>query len=86
MQVSLGTGDSGTGDLSSVRDNLERIITFIGTIARNLGSNGRDLRNKLEKISEMSETLRTRIHYGIHEELFDLALRKSMLPYFFMQI
>ncbi|MFX1532335.1 MAG: DEAD/DEAH box helicase [Promethearchaeota archaeon] len=64
-----------TGDLFSVRDGLERIITFIGIIANNLSSNGIDIHNQLEKVAEMSETLRIRIHYGIREELFDLVLR-----------
>jgi len=64
-----------TGDLFSVRDGLERIITFIGIIANNLSSSGFDIHNRLEKVAEMSETLRIRIHYGIREELFDLVLR-----------
>ena len=64
-----------TGDLFSVRDNLERIITFIGIIARNLSTSGFDLQDKLTKVAEMSETLGIRIHYGIREELFDLVLR-----------
>jgi len=64
-----------TGDLFSVRDNLERIITFIGIIARYLSESGFDLHDKLTKVAEMSETLGIRIHYGIREELFDLVLR-----------
>ncbi len=64
-----------TGDLFTIRDNIERIITFIGKIARELSTNGIDLRDKLERVSEMSETLRIRLHYGIREELFDLVLR-----------
>lgn len=64
-----------TGDLFSVRDSLERIITFIGIIARNLSSSSFDIHNNLAKVAEMSETLRIRIHYGIREELFDLVLR-----------
>jgi len=64
-----------TGDLFSVRDGLERIITFIGIIARNLSSSSFDIHNNLAKVAEMSETLRIRIHYGIREELFDLVLR-----------
>lgn len=64
-----------TGDLFSVRDSLERIITFIGIIANNLSSSGFDAQNQLERVAEMSETLRIRIHYGIREELFDLVLR-----------
>ncbi len=64
-----------TGDLFSVRDNLERVITFIGIIASNLSTHGLDLQDKLIRIAEMSETLRIRLHYGIQEELFDLVLR-----------
>jgi len=64
-----------TGDLFSVRDSLERIITFIGIIANNLSASGLDIHSRLEKVAEMSETLRIRIHYGIREELFDLVLR-----------
>lgn len=63
------------GDLFSVRDSLERIITFIGIIASNLSTNGVDLQDKLTKVAEMCETLRIRLHYGIREELFDLVLR-----------
>jgi len=64
-----------TGDLFSVRDSLERVITFIGIIASNLSTHGLDLQDKLIRIAEMSETLRIRLHYGIQEELFDLVLR-----------
>jgi replicative superfamily II helicase len=64
-----------TGDLFSVRDGLERIITFIGIIARNLTSSSFDIHNNLGEVADMSETLRIRIHYGIREELFDLVLR-----------
>ncbi|MFW9878312.1 MAG: hypothetical protein ACFFG0_34960, partial [Candidatus Thorarchaeota archaeon] len=63
------------GDLFSVRDNLERIIIFIGIIASNLSTHGVDLYDKLTRVAEMCETLRIRIHYGIREELFDLVLR-----------
>ena len=66
-----------SGDLFSVKDNLERIITFIGIIASNLSTHGLDLQEKLTRVAEMSETLRIRIHYGIREELFDLVLRLS---------
>ncbi|MFX0039581.1 MAG: DEAD/DEAH box helicase [Promethearchaeota archaeon] len=63
------------GDLFSVRDNLERIITFIGIIASSLSTHGLDLQNKLIRVAEMCETLKIRLHYGIREELFDLVLR-----------
>ena len=63
------------GDLYSVRDNLERIITFVGIIASNLSTHGIDLQDKLVRVAEMAETLRIRLHYGIREELFDLVLR-----------
>lgn len=64
-----------TGDLFSVRDSLERIITFIGIISSNLSTHGIDLQDKLVRIAEMAETLKIRLHYGIREELFDLVLR-----------
>ncbi|MFW9873338.1 MAG: DEAD/DEAH box helicase [Candidatus Thorarchaeota archaeon] len=64
-----------TGDLFSVRDGLERIITFIGIIANNLSTSGYEIHNQLERVAEMAETLRIRVHYGIREELFDLVLR-----------
>ena len=63
------------GDLFSVRDSLERIITFIGIIASNLSTHGLDLQDKLTRVAEMCETLKIRLHYGIREELFDLVLR-----------
>ena len=63
------------GDLYSVRDNLERVVTFIGIIASNLNMSGSDLAYRLPYVAEMCETLRIRIHYGIREELFDLVLR-----------
>ncbi|MFX1389406.1 MAG: DEAD/DEAH box helicase [Promethearchaeota archaeon] len=63
------------GDLFSIRDNLERIITFIGIIAGNLSTHGIDLHDRLVLIAEMCETLKIRLHYGIREELFDLVLR-----------
>jgi len=63
------------GDLYSLKDNIERIITFIGIIAIHLSSSGQDIRDNMILIGEMSETLRIRIHYGIREELFDLVLR-----------
>ncbi|MHA1987203.1 MAG: DEAD/DEAH box helicase [Promethearchaeota archaeon] len=63
------------GDLFGVRDNIERIINFIGIIASSLSTHGMDLYDKLTKVAEMAETLKIRIHYGIREELFDLVLR-----------
>jgi len=63
------------GDLYSVRDNLERIITFIGIIAIHLSESDFDLQDKLINIAEMAETLKIRMHYGIREELFDLVVR-----------
>ncbi|MFX1406874.1 MAG: DEAD/DEAH box helicase [Promethearchaeota archaeon] len=63
------------GDLYTIRDNLERIITFIGIIAMYLSETGMDLQDRMIKIAEMCETLKVRIHYGIKEELFDLVLR-----------
>ena len=62
------------GDLNSVRENLERIITFIGIIANHLSLNGTN-QDKMIQIAEISETLKLRLHYGIREELFDLVLR-----------
>jgi replicative superfamily II helicase len=64
-----------TGDLFSVKDNIERILQFIAIIARNLSTSGRDLQEKLSRVAEMAETLKIRIHYGIRGELFDLVLR-----------
>ena len=63
------------GDLYSMRDNLERITTFIGIIAMHLAESDFDLQDKLIAITEMAETLKIRMHYGIREELFDLVLR-----------
>ena len=63
------------GDLYSTRDNLERIITFIGIIAMHLSESDFDLQDRLINIVEMAETLKIRMHYGIREELFDLVLR-----------
>ena len=62
------------GDLNSVRENLERIITFIGIIANHLSLSGTE-QDKMIQIAEISETLKLRLHYGIREELFDLVLR-----------
>jgi len=64
-----------TGDLYSVKDNLERIISFIGIIAVHLSETDFSIQNNLIQIAEMCETLKIRIHYGIREELFDLVLR-----------
>ncbi|MFX1257050.1 MAG: DEAD/DEAH box helicase [Promethearchaeota archaeon] len=63
------------GDLYTVRDNLGRIITFIGIIASYLSTSGLDLQDKLVRVAEMAETLKMRTYYGIKEELFDLVLR-----------
>ncbi len=63
------------GDLYSTRDNLERMLSFIGIIAGYLSSNGDDLRESLNKISEMCVTLKTRLHYGVKEDLFDLVVK-----------
>jgi len=63
------------GDLYSTRDNLERIVTFIGIIAMHLAESDFDLQDRLINIVEMAETLKIRMHYGIREELFDLVLR-----------
>lgn len=63
------------GDLHSVRENLERVIRFIGIIARNLSVESLEMRDKLNNVAEMAETLQIRIHYGIKQELFDLVLR-----------
>ena len=64
-----------TGDLYSIKDNLERIIAFIGIIAVHLSETDFSIQNDLIQIAEMCETLKIRIHYGIREELFDLVLR-----------
>ncbi|MFX1497986.1 MAG: DEAD/DEAH box helicase [Promethearchaeota archaeon] len=63
------------GDLYTIRDNLERIITFIGIIAIHLSENDIELQDMMTQIAEMAETLKIRVHYGIKEELFDLILR-----------
>jgi len=63
------------GDLYSTKDNLERIITFIGIIAVHLSESDSDIREDMIKIAEMAETLKIRVHYGINEGLFDLVLR-----------
>jgi replicative superfamily II helicase len=63
------------GDLYNLRDNLERIITFMGIIAIHLADTGSDLQDKLIRVAEMAETLKIRIHYGVREELFDLVMR-----------
>ena len=59
------------GDLYSIRDNIERIVLFIGIIARYMSETD----SNLIKVAEMAETLQTRIHHGIKEDLFDLVLR-----------
>jgi len=63
------------GDLMSVKENLERIVTFVGIIATHLSTSGKDIHNDMVTIAEMAETLQIRIHYGIREELFDLVVR-----------
>ncbi|TFG28667.1 MAG: DEAD/DEAH box helicase [Promethearchaeota archaeon] len=67
-----------TGDLYAVRDSIERIISFIGTIAQNLSTSSFDMQEKLSRVSEMAETLRIRVRYGIREDLFDLVLRRNV--------
>lgn len=59
------------GDLYSARDNMERTIMFIGIIARYMSESDPFLIG----VTEMAETLQTRIHHGIKEDLFDLVLR-----------
>jgi replicative superfamily II helicase len=66
------------GDLYSVRDNIERVVSFIGTIAQNLSTTSWDMQERLTQISEMAETLRIRVRFGIREELFDLVLRRNV--------
>ena len=63
------------GDLYSLRDKLERIITFIGIISQYLISDSKEYKNDLIKIIEMAETLRLCIHNGVREDLLDLVLR-----------
>ncbi len=63
------------GDLYGMKDNIERIITFMGIIAIHLAETGLEMQEKLMKVAEMAETLKIRVHYGIREELFDLVLR-----------
>lgn len=54
------------GDLFSVKENITRIITFIGVIASFLDE---------DEITNSCETLSIRLNHGISEELFDLVLR-----------
>ncbi len=63
------------GDLFTTKDNLERIITFIGIIAVHLSESDADIADEMIKVAEMCETLKIRVHYGISEELFDLVVR-----------
>lgn len=63
------------GDLYGLKENIERIITFMGIIAIHLAETGLEMQDTLIKVAEMAETLKIRVHYGIHEELFDLVLR-----------
>jgi replicative superfamily II helicase len=62
------------GDLHAVKDNLERVITFMGIVAQHLSETGSDLKDKLAMVADMAETLRVRVHFGIKDELFDLVL------------
>lgn len=62
------------GDLYTVRDNLERIINFMGIIASHLKDEGIE-KDKLIRVAETAETLIIRIHHGVREELFDLVIR-----------
>ena len=50
------------GDLYTTKDNLERIITFIGIIAVHLSESDPDIAEAMVKIAEMSETLKIRVH------------------------
>ncbi len=63
------------GDLYSAKEGLERIIHFISIIAHHLSNDGQDPQDQLVNITEMAETLKTRIHYGVREDLFDLVVR-----------
>ncbi len=54
------------GDLFSIKENIIRIIKFIGIIASYLDD---------DKTANLCETLIIRITHGIREELFDLVLR-----------
>jgi len=63
------------GDLYGLKENIERIITFMGIIAVHLAETGFEMQDTLVKVAEMAETLKIRVHYGIREELFDLVLR-----------
>jgi len=63
------------GDLYGLKENIERIITFMGIIAIHLAETGYEMQDTLIKVAEMAETLKIRVHYGIREELFDLVLR-----------
>jgi hypothetical protein len=62
------------GDLYNLRDNVERIITFMGIIAIHLADTGSEMQDRLIQVAEMAETLKIRIHYGVKEELFDLVI------------
>ncbi|MHA1414557.1 MAG: hypothetical protein ACTSO4_18320, partial [Promethearchaeota archaeon] len=62
------------GDLYQVRDNIERIVIFMGIIATHLSEVEDNLRENLLKVARMAEILRIRIRYGIREDLFDLVL------------
>ena len=62
------------GDLYQVRDNIERIVIFMGIIATHLSEVEDNLRENLLKVAKMAEILRIRIRHGIREDLFDLIL------------
>ena len=63
------------GDLYGLKENIERIITFMGIIAIHLAETGIEMQDTFVKVAEMAETLKIRVHYGIREQLFDLVLR-----------
>lgn len=54
------------GDLFSIKENIIRIIKFIGIIASFIDD---------DKTANLCETLSIRLTHGIREELFDLVLR-----------
>lgn len=66
LQNILDTFKILAGDLFSTKENIVRIITFIGIIAQFLDR---------DEIATMCETLSIRLTHGIREDLFDLVLR-----------